>query len=284
MAVKVLRLRRADTCVACSADLAIGTEASWDGTAKTVTCMACAASIETTTLDPGVAGRSAARQYEQTSKRERARKEAVVAQDAQWRTATKEKHPVIGRVVTGLTPKPVIGPESQATAAWKKGAEGERRVGDVLESISGVRILHDRRIPGSRANIDHLAVGPTGVYVVDPKKYDGAVEKRDLGGWLRTDLRLYVAGRDRTKLVRGVEWQIEIVESALTAAGLVAPVRGLLCFVESTWPIFKRPLGFDRVTALWPAALPERIGAAGPLSGEEIDRLATCLAATLRPA
>ena len=284
MAVKVLRLRRADTCVACAADLEVGTEASWDGTAKTVTCMACAAPVGSPQLDAGVAGRSAAREYERRSNRERARKEAVVTKDAEWRAATKEKHPVIGRVVTGLTPKPVIKSESQATGAWKKGAEGERRVGDVLESISGVRVLHDCRIPGSKANIDHLAVGPTGVFVVDAKKYDGAVEKRDLGGWLRTDLRLYVAGRDRTKLVRGVEWQIEIVESALTAAELVAPVCGLLCFVESTWPIFKRPLGFDRVIALWPGALPERIGAAGPLSGEEIDRIATCLAATLRPA
>ena len=32
-------------------------------------------------------------------------------------------------------------------------------------------ILHDRRVPGSPANIDHLVIGPTGVFVVDAKNF-----------------------------------------------------------------------------------------------------------------
>lgn len=35
------------------------------------------------------------------------------------------------------------------------------------------QVLRDRRIPGSRANIDHLAVTPTGVHVIDAKRYNG---------------------------------------------------------------------------------------------------------------
>lgn len=30
-------------------------------------------------------------------------------------------------------------------------------------------VLHDRRQPGSRGNIDHLVVGPSGIWVVDSK-------------------------------------------------------------------------------------------------------------------
>jgi len=34
-----------------------------------------------------------------------------------------------------------------------------------------VVVLHDRAIPGSRANIDHIGIGPTGVWVIDTKRY-----------------------------------------------------------------------------------------------------------------
>ena len=30
-------------------------------------------------------------------------------------------------------------------------------------------VLHDRRSPGTRGNVDHLVIGPTGVWVVDSK-------------------------------------------------------------------------------------------------------------------
>lgn len=35
--------------------------------------------------------------------------------------------------------------------------------------------VHDRRIPGSRANIDHIAVAATGVWVIDTKNATGAL-------------------------------------------------------------------------------------------------------------
>jgi hypothetical protein len=34
-------------------------------------------------------------------------------------------------------------------------------------------VLHDLAIPGSRANIDHLVIGPGGVFVIDSKQYRG---------------------------------------------------------------------------------------------------------------
>ena len=60
----------------------------------------------------------------------------------------------------------------------------------------GVSVLHDLRVPGSRANIDHLCVGPGGVTVVDSKNYAGKVRKRSGGLW--------VNGRNRTRLIEAV--------------------------------------------------------------------------------
>jgi hypothetical protein len=72
---------------------------------------------------------------------------------------------------------------SRSELAWRKGASGERRVGRVLDSLSrkGVTSLHDLSIPGSRANIDHVAVGPAGVFVVDAKRYKGKLQVRSQG-------------------------------------------------------------------------------------------------------
>lgn len=63
------------------------------------------------------------------------------------------------------------------TEAWRKGSEGEIRTGRSLDQLQdrGYAALHDRQIPGSRANIDHVVLGPTGVYVVETKHYTGRV-------------------------------------------------------------------------------------------------------------
>ncbi|HEV8116278.1 MAG TPA: nuclease-related domain-containing protein [Acidimicrobiales bacterium] len=103
------------------------------------------------------------------------RKQASVADDAAKRARIKAKRPVIGRLASIVTPRPVITPESQSTKAWAIGAVGERRVGEALRSCEGVHVLHDRLMPHSRANIDHIAVAPSGVYVIDAKRYEGNV-------------------------------------------------------------------------------------------------------------
>jgi hypothetical protein len=36
-----------------------------------------------------------------------------------------------------------------------------------------LRVLHDRRIPGTQANIDHIAITSTGIYVIDAKRHVG---------------------------------------------------------------------------------------------------------------
>ena len=51
----------------------------------------------------------------------------------------------------------------------KQGRDGERYVGQCLEGLreNGYRVLHD--IVGDGFNIDHVLIGPTGVYTVDTK-------------------------------------------------------------------------------------------------------------------
>ncbi|MEW9530086.1 nuclease-related domain-containing protein [Microbispora sp. NPDC049125] len=58
--------------------------------------------------------------------------------------------------------------------AWRRASAAERRTEAQLKKLerSGYKTLHARAIPGSEAQIDHLVVGPTGVYAVDSEKWD----------------------------------------------------------------------------------------------------------------
>jgi hypothetical protein len=62
--------------------------------------------------------------------------------------------------------------------AWRRGAVGERRTARLLSPLErhGWAILHDLALPGSQANLDHLVIGPGGVFVIDSKQYRGHLQ------------------------------------------------------------------------------------------------------------
>ena len=69
----------------------------------------------------------------------------------------------------------------RSAALWEQGAEGEVAVARALEAMpEGWVVLHDLAWPGrQRANLDHVVVGPGGVFVVDAKNWSGRVEVRN---------------------------------------------------------------------------------------------------------
>lgn len=70
----------------------------------------------------------------------------------------------------------------KAQQAWLAGADGEARVGERLRQLEvhGWKILHDVHWPGRpKANIDHIAIGPGGVLVIDAKNWSGDARLRD---------------------------------------------------------------------------------------------------------
>ena len=62
--------------------------------------------------------------------------------------------------------------------AWRRGAAGERHTAQLLRPLErhGWAVLHDLAVPRSRANIDHLVIGPGGVFVIDSKQYRGRLQ------------------------------------------------------------------------------------------------------------
>ena len=145
-----------------------------------------------------------------------------------------------------------------------------------------VRVLHDRRIPRSRANIDHVAVTPNGVFVIDAKRYSGRPRLKIEGGIVRPRVeRLLVGSRDCSRLVDGVLKQVEVVQGLLDAD---VPVRGVLCFVEADWPLIGGSFATRGILVEWPKRLYARLQADGSVSAPVIARTRRTLAQAARPA
>jgi len=107
--------------------------------------------------------------------------------------------------------------------AWSVGAEGERQVAEMLARMQryGWTALHDVRWPGRpRANIDHIAIGPGGVVIIDAKNWSGTVAVQD--GVLRQN------GYRRERAVDGVA-QASAAVTALLAPQHRTASRAVLC-------------------------------------------------------
>jgi len=165
---KQMRLRYASTCRLCSAALPARQAAIYERVSKSVRCMECPTAVVTPEAAPlpgvqpqpsapesGVAGASAQRDFE---RRKGKREERIRA-----------KHPKIGGLTLALSDDP------QTTTAWSSGTQaalGARLDRHASETIA---VMHDWRIPGTKANIDHIVVTAGGAFVVDAKRYVGIV-------------------------------------------------------------------------------------------------------------
>lgn len=261
--VKQLRLRYGGTCVVCGTSLPQGVQAMYHAQSKTVRCIACpdrADVAEAMPLDVGTAGSSAQREHDRRAAK---RKERV-----------KER---FGRRFGGFLLAVVD--EPQSTRAWAKGARGEARLAEAIAGLPEVVALHDRRVPGTRGNIDHLVIAPAGLFVVDAKHYDGRLRIRDKGGLFRTDYRLYVGGRDCSHLADNMAWQVKAVETLLSSVEVTMPVTPVLCFIDVAWPLLFAPDSFRGVRLESPKSLRKLITATPALDAGAIDKLARILAA-----
>lgn len=269
---KRMKLRYPGACRSCGVGLAARQEAIYERASKTVRCLDCptAAAVageawrepegepESPAHDSEAAGASAQREYERRKTR---RAEQI-----------RTRHPRLGGLILALSDDP------QSTKAWASGARGEAALGARLDkhTSESLAVLHDRRIPGTKANIDHIVVAAGGVFVVDAKRYvDKRPELRVEGGILRPRVeKLIVGGRDRTELVNGVLGQVEQVRAVLSEETI--DVSGVLCFIDADWPLIGAFFSTRGVGVVSPRKLSKILHeASGEMDGHTVrDRLA----------
>lgn len=271
-AARPWRVKYDGTCSRCGLSLPKGAPAVHDRANRTIHCIECptlppAPPIQLPGPDVGVAGRSARAEYE----RREAKRDAGITE--RWGS---------GRVASLVR---TFSSEPQTTTNWRIGAEGEERLAAELAKVPGLRMLHDRRVQGTRGNIDHIVIAPAGVFVVDAKNHSGKLVVRDEGGFFRTDHRLRVDGRDQSKLADGFGWQVDAVVAALSDRGVepMPPVTAVLCFLRAEWPWIRPPGSFRGVLLESPSSLARRVVADPILTEAQADWIAIQLGAALPP-
>jgi hypothetical protein len=127
------------------------------------------------------------------------------------------------RVLAWLGWNPGARRREAVAARWDLGAAAEVTTAGLLEALHtrGWHVLHDRALPGSRANLDHVLVSPCGtaLVVLDTKRWHA---------------------RKPTRLVRGrvhcgTEDRHGQVEAVARYADRVARAAGLP--VSAVWPL-----------------------------------------------
>lgn len=272
MKSRMQKLRWPAVCRVCGSALPAGSRAWWDAATRTVTCAACAessaepkaqagaAESAQSALDRGQAGASIAREYQRRKRNREIR--------------TRETHPWIGGLLLALRGTP------KHESAFHQGDLGEKAIAAYLEKHTArgpAIILHNRRMPGGRGDIDHLAIAPMGVFVIDAKNVKGKVRVTNP---LFGTAKLLIAGRNRTKFIDGLDRQVHTVRDALAASGHSdVPVQGVLCFTTADLPFFGTKMRGHLL--IHRRALTKRLNRKGPLQPATIDALARTLATTL---
>jgi len=133
---------------------------------------------------------------------------------------------LINRVVDNLEKKRID---------FRKGATGEALVGFILEGFPDAYIvIHGLKPKRHSGDIDHIVVGPTGVYAIDTKNWRGVIAADDEG-------ELLLNGRPTDKPeVRNLFDRAMFIKEKIKGLVAVDPyVRGILAFpsarVEAKW-------------------------------------------------
>ena len=231
-------------------------------------------------LDPrsSRAGASAEAAYRQHRDRER----AGWRLGWRWWSAAVGGAAVVGGVAIGVSVGPWLGwltalllaawtgwrlrfRPSPGVRVWRRQAAMQRRTAEVLTPLGedGYLVLHDVTLPGWLDSLDHVVVGPGGVWVV--------------GSWRH---RRLLPGGPPPATVRGLRGQADAVAEILEGwTGL--PVRPLLC-LHSPWSVPQGAADSIRAAALGQLPGIVRSGPSG--SPGEVEGAAHRLLAVLRPA
>jgi hypothetical protein len=255
-----------------------------EGVPRTPPAGTAAAPAQPVTGSHGRPGRSALVEY----RRRRTLELAAWTRSLAWRAPLVGAAGITGDVLAtqagllraglaGLAAAVLVGwrlrfrPSEQART-WRRGGQGERHTARLLDRLTrdGYVVFHDLAVPGSDANLDHLVIGRSGVFVIDTKQWTGQVRQGADGLVWHNHYRL-----DRT--LDTVRWEADTVGRLLsTRAAALLCVHG--AHIQGA--------GIDtQGVAIVPAELlRSALGDDPVLSDAEVERLATTARRRLRPA
>jgi hypothetical protein len=141
-----------------------------------------------------------------------------------------------------------------------RGATAEEHVGGLLDNLAGWRVIHDAST--GHGNVDHILIGPAGVFTVETKSHPGPVRVTTLHG---ATIRQAHAQRKAVEAITGVHVEPLLVYSrawvdrplARRKGVRVLPARMLLGYVTKRRATLS-PEGVETAHRVLAAALSEQ--------------------------
>ncbi len=166
---------------------------------------------------------------------------------------------------------------SASVSVWRRQAAAQRRTARELEPLEkeGHLVVHDVTLPGWPASLDHVVVGPTGVWLVESWQRSRLVRVLRGKPWAP-------AGGATAGLWRGLRSEAAAVADAL-AGGAATSIRPLLC-VHSRLPLGMSRLARHGVQMAVPRQLAGMVRGGSKLPPEEVERITSRAIEVLRPA
>ncbi|HEX2050364.1 MAG TPA: nuclease-related domain-containing protein [Actinomycetota bacterium] len=148
-------------------------------------------------------------------------------------------------------------------ARWAKGAEGEVAVGRALDGLPDPwQVVHDVPLDGTEFNVDHVVVGPPGVFSLNTKNLSGKV-------WVASNVFM-VNGCRKDYLRKSRAEACDVAVALRRAVGRRPYVRAVIVVLAPKLTIKEPPRDVTVVSAAglvpWLTSLPPgaRSGAARP--------------------
>jgi hypothetical protein len=116
-----------------------------------------------------------------------------------------------------------------------KGLAGELGIAEELAQLAneyGLTVLHDLSMPNSKANIDHVVIARSAIFVVDAKNYAGVVRIRENKDGVQT---LYVGKYSQNAIVSKLKKYADAISEFLKDEGIEVRVVPLLAFHNGTF-------------------------------------------------
>ncbi|WP_240487225.1 nuclease-related domain-containing protein [Actinomadura flavalba] len=117
---------------------------------------------------------------------------------------------------------------TSSVAAWQKSSAAERRTEKQLRALErdGYRVLHARAVPrddegSSDGRIDHLVIGPSGVYAIDSEKWDKRLPVRTM-----SHRKLFHGPFNKKEKLDEARWEADQASKTLSGrVGFEVPVQ-----------------------------------------------------------
>lgn len=117
---------------------------------------------------------------------------------------------------------------NSTVTAWQKSSAAERRTEKQLKSLqrNGYLVLHARAVPRdddgvSDGRIDHLVIGPSGVYAIDSEKWDKRLPVRTM-----SHLKLFHGPFNKKDRLDEARWEAQMASNILAErVGFDVPVQ-----------------------------------------------------------